>query len=93
MTAQHQFKLLNEAKSVLNRGDQKPQPTEGLGKNLSHEPSLPAFPPSTGRQAPPPNQLNQNVYSQLFFSNVPSGQNAGGGNGAPQFQPLPNQNQ
>ena len=91
LTAQHQFKLLNEAKSVLNRGDQKPQPTEGLGKGLSHEPSLPAFPPSAGRQAAP-GQLNQNVYSQLFFSNVPGSQNAGAGNGAPQFQPLPNQN-
>jgi len=50
LTAQHQFKLLNEAKSVLNRGgDQQPLATEGLGKNLNHEPSLPVFPPSNGR--------------------------------------------
>ena len=48
VTAQHQFKLVNEAKSVLNR-EQQPLATEGLGKALSHEPSLPAFPPSTGR--------------------------------------------
>ena len=50
LTAQHQFKLLNEAKSVLNRGgDLQPPATDGLGKNLSHEPSLPAFPPNAGR--------------------------------------------